>query len=297
MKKKCLSILLVTAVIVGGFFGGNNLLKKEVVANSNENVSEEDKLHKDVSLEKEKVSNGDKSVESKKVEEKEKNYITKNINDINIPILMYHSISDADPNNGLLVPVKQFEDQMRWLKENGFTPMLMDDVLKAFNTGLVPEKPIAITFDDGYSDNYTSAYPIMKKYDMKGTFFVITDGIDDGYYMASSMLKEMKDNGMQIENHTSNHLELNRLSKEEQRNSIKKGKEALKEKLNIESKIFCYPVGKYNKDTIEVLQELGIELAVTTKGGQANLQDGNLTLDRIRMAPMSVESFASILQN
>ncbi|MEG0297585.1 MAG: polysaccharide deacetylase family protein [Clostridium sp.] len=219
------------------------------------------------------------------------NLVKKDINEIKIPILMYHSISDNDPNNGLLVPINQFEEQMRWLNESGYTTMLMEDVLSAYETGLVPEKPIAVTFDDGYSDNYYDAYPILKKYNQNATFFVITKGIDDGYYMDLDMLKEMQDNGMSIENHTYDHREMSKISKEEQFISIGKGKDDLKEMLGYDSKFFCYPVGRYNNDTLDVLNQLGIKAAVTTNGGISEIDDGILTLDRIRISPMSLDAF------
>ncbi|WP_322413367.1 polysaccharide deacetylase family protein, partial [Clostridium perfringens] len=137
---------------------------------------------------------------------------------------MYHSIADTDPNNNLLVPISQFEGQVKWLKENGFTPMLLEDVVEAFNTGKVPEKPVAITFDDGYADNYTEAYRILKEHGMKATFFIITDKTDvDGWYMNSNMLKEMHKDGMGIENHTSRHIEFTKISREDKIAIIKEG--------------------------------------------------------------------------
>lgn len=225
-----------------------------------------------------------------------KEYVKRDVEELKIPILMYHSISDLDPNNGLLVPIKQFEEQMNFLKENGYTTMLLDEVVQAFETGLVPEKPIAVTFDDGYMDNYTAAYPILKNNNQKATFFIITKGIDSGYYMGKSELLEMKSYGMGIENHTYDHREMNKLSYEEQMKSISTGKNDLYDKLGIENKFFCYPVGRFNNDTLSVLNELGITAAVTTRGGVANKADGMLTLDRVRIAPMTIDTFKSKIE-
>lgn len=219
-------------------------------------------------------------------------YLNKNPKDVYIPILMYHSISSANSSNNLLVPPKQFEEQIKWLKKNGFTPLSMDEVVKALKTGKVPKRPVAITFDDGYIDNYTDAYRILKKYDMKGTFFIIADCIGDNkIYLTMDMLKEMRDNGMNIESHTLNHLELNKISKDEKIKSIKGAKDFLKDKLGIESKYLCYPVGRYDEETIKVSKELGIEAAVTTTKGFANLNNGLYSLKRVRMFPMDIETF------
>ena len=77
-------------------------------------------------------------------------------------------------------------------------------------------------------DNYISAFPVLKNYNLKATFFVITDGVDNGYYMSSDMLKEMQAEGMSIENHTADHLELNNLSRDEAYESIKRGQDYLR---------------------------------------------------------------------
>lgn len=244
-------------------------------------------------------SNVGKEIKSYSKEDKQHiEYIRKEPKDVNIPILMYHSISSGNSVNNLLVPPEQFEEQIQWLKENGFTPLFMDEVIESFKTGKVPKRPVAITFDDGYVDNYTDAYRILKKYNMKGTFFVIGDCIGQAnIYLTMDMLKEMKKNGMAIESHTLNHLVLKGLSKEEKIKSIKGGQEFLKKHLGIESKYLCYPVGRYDEETIEVAKELGIEAAVTTTKGFANVDNGLYSLKRVRMAPMDMRTFKEIFKS
>lgn len=245
-----------------------------------------------------KIQNEEKEIQEEEKKEDEVNYLTLDVNEVRIPILMYHSISDSDPNNTLLVPINQFEEQVKWLSEEGFTPMLLDDVVQAFDTGKVPEKPVVITFDDGYADNYTDAYRILKQYNMKATFFIITEQIDaDSWYMNSNMLKEMSNNGMGIENHTSIHVEFTNISREDKISIIKDGMNELKESVGVESKFVCYPVGKYDDETIEVEKELGIKAAVTTEGGISSLSDGLYSLKRIRISPMDIENFKGIFSD
>lgn len=231
---------------------------------------------------------------SNKEEKVDIEYINIAPEDVRIPILMYHSISDEDPNNDLLVPPAMFEEQMAWLEENNFTAMSMDEVLEAMETGKVPKRPIAITFDDGYSDNYISAFPSLKNHGLKATFFVITDGVDDGYYMSSDMLKEMQEAGMSIENHTANHLELDKLSREDAYDSIKRGQDFLRNVIGSDGNYLCYPVGKYSNETIEIAKELGIKAATTTQGGISSISDGVYQLKRVRISPMSIDGFAAI---
>lgn len=238
----------------------------------------------------------DNAIDEPVVQQENIEYITVSPEEVRIPILMYHSISDANPDNSLLVPPAMFKNQMDWLKNNGFTTMTMDEVVDAMNTGKVPKKPVVVSFDDGYVDNYTSAYPVLKENNMKGVFFVITDymGETAGGSMSIDMLKEMKEAGMEIESHTSNHLELNSLSREDAYASIKNGQDFLKNVIGVESKYLCYPVGRYNDTTIEIEKELGIKAAVTTQGGISTISDGFYQLKRVRISPMSIEGFAGI---
>lgn len=223
-------------------------------------------------------------------------YINVPVEEVRIPILMYHSICNDDPNNSLMIPTEMFAEQMEWLRENDFTAMSMDDVIEAMNTGKVPKRPVLITFDDGYADNYINAFPELKNNNLKGTFFIISDTITEegGYYMSTSMLKEMKEAGMEIENHTANHLELNNLSREDAIDSIKRGQEFLRSVIGSNGNYLCYPVGRYSDETIEIQKELGIKAALTTQGGISSIADGKYELKRIRISPMNIENFAEI---
>lgn len=291
---KIISALIIVLVII---FGGKYIIENYFERSSKEAQGEKDNQVSEINKEDEPEKEQNEEIKENNKEDKT-NYLTLNINDVKIPILMYHSISDSDPNNRLLVPVGQFEEQIKWLNEADFTPMLLDDVINAYSTGKVPEKPVAITFDDGYSDNYSDAYKILKKYNMKATFFIITDQTDiDSWYMNSNMLKEMKNNGMGIENHTSRHIEFTSIPREDKILIIEEGIKALKEKVGVDSKFVCYPVGRYDEETIEVEKELGIKAAVTTESGISSLQDGLYSLKRVRISPMDIETFKSIFSD
>lgn len=288
--KLILVIIIIILIVLGGkYIYDNKFISKDGEVNGNEIVIDDKKNNAD---------NKDIDIQKDTLEEKnDDNYVTLDKNSVRIPILMYHSISDADPNNSLLVPVNEFESEVKWLNENGFTPMLLGDVVKAYNTGYIPKKPVAITFDDGYADNYSDAYRILKENNMKATFFIITNNTDqDSFYMNSSMLKEMSKNGMGIENHTSRHIEFTNISRDDKIAIIQEGRAALKEKVGVDSKFVCYPVGKYDEETIEVEKELGIEAAITTEYGISSASDGLYSLKRVRMSPMKIESFKAVFQ-
>lgn len=238
---------------------------------------------------------GDFEIVEEQAEVEVVEYINIAPEEVRIPILMYHSICADYPDNSLMVAPELFNEQMAWLNDNGFTTMSLEEVYEAFETGKVPAKPVAITFDDGYADNYTEAYPILKKYDMKATFFIITNNTDkDGYYMNTDMLKEMEEYGMKIENHTAYHFELGGASFEDQRMTIEDGQAFLKDNIGVDSKFLCYPAGKYDDTTVSLDAQLGIKVAVTTEYGFASINDGLYTLKRVRISPMSIDSFSSI---
>lgn len=293
--KKIVKTLILLVLITGMVFAG--MYVKRTFLKSTSVNGESNKVESEVSKEESVYQ-----VEAKKIQVKENlkkiEYVKLKPEDVNIPILMYHSIADYDANNSLLVPVAQFTEQMKWLKNEGFTPMLMGDVLKAMKTGEVPNKPVAITFDDGYADNYTAAFKALVDNDMKATFFIITDNTDrDSWYMNSTMLKEMAAKGMGIENHTSKHQELNKISRANKAAIIKEAKDFLKEKVGVDSKFLCYPVGRYDDETIRVAKELGIEASVTTNGGFASSKTGMFELNRVRMRPMSLDNFKDIFKD
>jgi peptidoglycan/xylan/chitin deacetylase (PgdA/CDA1 family) len=213
-----------------------------------------------------------------------------------IPVFMYHSISKT-PKNDLCVSPKQFEKQLRTLIMGGFTPITASELASAYEKGTqLPSHPFIITFDDGYADNYTSAFPILKKYKAKATIFVITSTINQGSYLSWNQLKEMENSGfIDIQSHTVNHLNLSSLTAKQIKKELTKSREILERNLNKPIAAFCYPSGNYNKKTLTYMKEAGYTMAFTTKPGLANYtKQGPFELHRIRVFPN--QSFASLLK-
>ena len=131
-----------------------------------------------------------------------------------IPVLNYHQVEEKDGNPLTLWP-DQFEAQMAYLAEEGYTPITIDEMMDALENGApLPEKPVIITFDDGYADNYEYAYPILKKYGFKATIFLIYD-FTNTYpnYLTWDQINEMKESGLiHFESHTMTHANLAELT-------------------------------------------------------------------------------------
>ena len=138
---------------------------------------------------------------------------------VQVPVLMYHHLAEICPEGqeGMTASTATFRAHMEALKAAGYesvTPRQMADYVQ-YGTAL-PKKPILITFDDGYIDNYTNAMPILKKYGMRATVFVVPGftGVQANY-LNWEQLKEMEKNGFTIQSHTLNHRALEELPDDE----------------------------------------------------------------------------------
>lgn len=216
-----------------------------------------------------------------------------------IPILMYHKVN-PDPSvggYGLRVTPRVFERQMRYLKANGYNTISLTDVAGYYQSRKpLPRRPVVITFDDGYLDNYTYAYPILKKYNMTATIFVVANtigGINDFDYKAGRQppnrmagwkeIKEMDQGGLTIGSHTLNHPHLAEIDLGEARREIAESKNKLEQGLGRPVTTFCYPYGSYNQSVAQLVRESGYVASVTTEQGLGRKDDGIYTLKRIRV--------------
>ena len=184
---------------------------------------------------------------------------------------------------------------MLWLKENDFNTLTLDEAMIALENDSIPENPVVITFDDGYIDNYENAFPILKENNIKATFFIITTFVDNGYYMSYDMLKEMQNTGMEIENHTVDHVRLSLLSRENIYNEIKSGQEFLRDNIGASGDYLAYPFGWYSNKVINIANELNIKAAVTIHKGKISFKSNRYKLKRIEIDPMSIDKFKKLL--
>lgn len=277
------------ALILGIFFMvgliGYKLVSYKKVKSQNQKtidkgVNEIKKVNEEEKKKSQLTSAGDK--ESKIEKERDFKDIPLKYNDKPIPVLMYHSI-DYEEGNELRVPKEKFKEQMQYLKDNGYTTLTFNELYGFLvNNKPVPEKSVVITFDDGYEDNYQNAYPILKEFGFYATIFVITNTVDNEKpFLTSGQLKEMEQNGIDIESHTLAHDELNKLPYDKQVTTLKGAKEYIEKTLNKKAKYIAYPFGKWNEDTIKALKDTGYDMAFTTIGGWSDKDQGIFTLHRV----------------
>ncbi|MCT8975711.1 polysaccharide deacetylase family protein [Clostridium sp. CX1] len=215
---------------------------------------------------------------------KEREFAGVNIkyNDRSLPVLMYHSIA-YEEGNELRIPKENFREQMKYLKDNNYTTLTLDELYSFFISNKpIQEKSVVITFDDGYKDNYENAYPILKEFGFNATIFVITGAIDNEKdYLTLNQLKEMEQNGIDIESHTVAHEQLDKISYEKQLDTITRSKKYLEEALGKEIRYIAYPFGKYNTDTVKASKYAGYNMSFTTQGGWSNKTQDIFTLNRV----------------
>lgn len=222
---------------------------------------------------------------------------SKNIIVTSVPVLMYHSIA-SQSGNQLRVPVENFKEQMDYLKNTGYETLTPEEYYAAITTGKTKyQKPILVTFDDGYDDNFTAAFPILKQNNQKAVVFMIISCIDKAGFLSAAQIKEMAQNGVCFQSHTMNHVELNKISYEEQVKEMKDSKNTLDSMLNQNTILLCYPVGRYNEDTIRALKEVGYNMAFTTKPGLSSKEQGVAELKRVRInASTTIDEFKRIIE-
>jgi len=221
-------------------------------------------------------------------------------NNTGVPVLMYHMVSDWSPRRPLDVPVKEFERQMWYLHRRGYTEMPLAIVLARLSSGEpLPPKTVALTFDDGYMDNYLNAFPILKKYHYPATVFMPANLVDKENLwdikrgkkavkmLTRDQIAEMLQNNISFQAHTYNHVVLIDVPLAEAKAEIYRCKE-LAALTGQPLQIFCYPSGRYSQPIKGLVQEAGFTYAFSTRQGRLHAGDDLYSLKRIRVTGLDL---------
>lgn len=207
-----------------------------------------------------------------------------------LPILMYHHIADLPSNASELdrtwtVSPANFEAQIAMVAQRGFHTVTMAQVASYLKKGQpLPSKPIVVSFDDGWAEGYTIAFPILKKYNLIGTFFVYTGALDHKAFLQWAQLEDMSRAGMDIESHTQSHPHLRDLSPDQALQEIAGSKAILEKRLGKPVSSIGYPFGEYSNSVIDLVKRAGFESAVTIAAGYKQRPDEVYTLHRTRIS-------------
>ncbi len=189
------------------------------------------------------------------------------LKDKGIRILTYHNINNEDKNY-TTVSVSNFEAQIKFLKESGYQSIGIDDLLKS--NADRHSKEVVITFDDGWRDNFVHAFPILKKYGLKATIFLIANQIGKPKYLTKADIEKMHQNGFEFGSHTLSHPNLTTLSENQKYEELFGSRKKLEISLNMPIHFFCYPFGIYNEATVTAVKEAGYQAACSNRPGTNN---------------------------
>lgn len=208
-----------------------------------------------------------------------------------LPVLMYHHVGitpgGADSIRvDLTVSPTDFEKQVKLIKSLGFESVSLNQLdLYERGQAALPDKPIAFSFDDGYSDVFEYAVPILKKYGYTGSFAIITRKVGEPDYATWEQLKQAKGAGMDFVSHTQTHFDGTnpKFDSEYIKNELVGSRQDLKDNLGVDSNVIIYPYGHYTKEYVKIARELGYTLGFTTAFGNLVNRDTLLTTPRVRV--------------
>lgn len=231
-----------------------------------------------------------------------------------VPILMYHSISDhvSSKFKAFTVSPKLFAEHMAYLAEHNYTTITVTQFINAINGDAeeLPEKPIILTFDDGFADFYTNVFPVLKSYGFTATLYIVTaftggtsrwlkDEQDAARPLLNwEQLAEISAGGIECGAHSHSHAQLDILPSDMAREEIKSCKQILEKQLSQSITSIAYPYG-YHSDTVkQIVRSVGYTSACAVKYKMSSTDDDPFALSRLMVAvDTHIDKFAALLTN
>ena len=218
----------------------------------------------------------------------------KNVNSYSLPVLLYHRIvnnQSAIGQHKIYVYEKDFEKQLAYLKTNGYQTITFVDL--AENPKMDLTKKVILTFDDGYEDNYTLLFPLLKKYGFKAVIYLVTHadhnvwGVREGEPKVNMMndlqKKEMCRYGIEMGGHTRSHVDLSKCKETESTREIAGCKKDVERLTGKKAVSFAYPFGGINEEVKQIARESGFTFAVSTNTGPKQFGEDKFQIRRIEV--------------
>lgn len=198
-----------------------------------------------------------------------------------VPVLNYHQVND-EKHSALTLHVDQFREQMEYLHNQGYNTITLAQLYDYLENGTeLPNKPIVITFDDGYVDNYKNVLPILKEYNMKATLFMISDAANTPGFVSTEQMHQMEAGGFDIQGHTNHHKILTKIDSTELPDALLGGKTSLEGILGEPIEYLAYP-GGFNDMLVQyVTKQSGYKMAFTVQPGTVQPGDNLYALNRL----------------
>ena len=216
-----------------------------------------------------------------------------------VPILTYHSISDnlfgkVHPYHQINTPVSVFAMQMKWLRQAGYRTIDLSELLGALESNQDLSKRFVLTFDDGYQDFYTEAFPLIRQCGFTATVFLATDRIRDtsvrvegADYLTWKEVRELHSEGISFGSHSVTHADLRSLGPEQIDYELGYSKESIEQRIGASVDSFSYPFalpeedGDFIRYLADTLENLGYSNGVSSTIGRAKPKDSHFFLPRL----------------
>jgi peptidoglycan/xylan/chitin deacetylase (PgdA/CDA1 family) len=203
-----------------------------------------------------------------------------------VPILMYHVVATAPagaPFPGLYVRRADFAGQLAWLRAHGYHAVSLLRVYDYWKHGYaLPQRPVVLTFDDGYREDFTNVRPLLARRHWPGVLNLAVRNLLDRK-LTVPQIRLMISQGWEIDAHTINHLDLTTLGPSDLRHEVAGSRAWIRRRFHVPVDFFCYPSGRYDARVLAAVRAAGF-LGATIEGfGPASPRDGLLTLPRIRV--------------
>lgn len=187
-----------------------------------------------------------------------------------------------EKHSALTLHVDQFKEQMEYLHNQGYNTITLAQLYDYLENGTeLPNKPIVITFDDGYVDNYKNVLPILKEYNVKATLFMISDAANTPGFVSTEQMHQMEAGGFDIQGHTNHHKILTKIDPTELPDALLGGKTSLEGILGEPIEYLAYP-GGFNDMLVQyVTKQSGYKMAFTVQPGTVQPGDNLYALNRL----------------
>ncbi len=212
------------------------------------------------------------------------------VKEFKIPIIIYHYVEVVTDKKdfirkSLSITPEEFESQIRYLQQKGYQTIFVKEIPNIVSGKInLGNNLIALNFDDGYRDFYTDVYPILLKYKIKATVYIVPAFIGGGNYMTQQQIKEIYQSGLvEIGAHTLNHIDLPSVSLEDAQKEIIESKEYIENTFGVSVESFCYPYGFYNDKIVSIVKAAGYTTAVSEALGTTQSANNLFYLSRMRV--------------
>lgn len=216
---------------------------------------------------------------------------------VDVPIMMYHIIGPPDQpaNDALAVSEADFKAQMSYLACAGYTPITVQRLFDAFDgKAALPEKPIILTFDDGWVGQYTYGYPVLQRYAFVGSFAIVTGFVEGGGpYMSWAQIAELSGAGMEMMSHTVSHIDLGTTDDATVIDQLQTSKSTLEAHIGRSVDYFVYPSGEpfrsgtaeRQSQVVQMLKDAGYRAALLDNNGYGAQDPAHpYELNRVRVS-------------